>query len=148
MKALAVILFCSISLFSCTIQERATFPYKIVIGTTGNEKYISIHGKWMAIDFSDTSDKKAIQALLGLRWEIVNRNAEGKIFLTGQKLNTYRLDIDGRTKIYDFVLTNWHITTPFERDVVPDGWMPGDRLAIEMRRVLDGTSFRYGIDED
>jgi len=124
------------------------FPYKVIIAATGSEKQIQVEGHWLNINFSYLSNKEGVKALLGLRWQVLDRNSEGKIFLYGKKLDSFHIDIDGKTKVYDFVLTEWHIKCPFEFYIEPEGWIPGDDLEVGIKQTLDSTHFSYPIDED
>ncbi len=139
-----------LTLFSCVQNAKKNqddskeYSYK-VLETTGNDKQILVSGKWIDIDYSKNSNPQAIQTLLGLKWEVLNRNYEGKIVLTGKLIDEYRLDIDRKTKIYDFRLDNWSILTPFEYIIQPEGWVPGDTFQIGIKSTLDSNCFRYKV---
>lgn len=128
--------------------QAVEFPYKVLIGVTGSEKQINISGEWVNVEFSNLSDRKAVETLLGLKWQVLNRNSEGKIFVVGKKLDSYRFDIDGATKVYNFVLVDWYINCPFEFYIEPEGWIPGDKLEVIIKKTLDQDCFTYKINQD
>ena len=129
-------------------ESDQVFPYKVLVATTGNGKMIHFNGEWIDVDFVEASDQKALHALYGLRWQVLDKNAEGNIFVIGRRLESFKFERYGRQNIYDFVLTGWYITTPFEYYIEPDGWVPGDHYLVGKKTKLDDSCFRWSIDDE
>jgi len=79
--------------------------------------------------------------LLGLKWEVLDRNNENKIFIRGQLLESYGIDKHNVRKIFDFILQEWKISCPFEYYVMPEDWVPGDNMQVKTKDLLDESFF-------
>lgn len=129
-------------------ENDQVFSYKVLVATTGNGKLVNFNGEWINVDFVEESDQKALHALYGLRWQVLDKNAEGMIFVIGRKLESFKFERHSGQKVYDFVLKGWYITTPFEYYIEPERWVSGDRYLVGKKTKLDDSCFRRTVDDD
>lgn len=124
--------------------------------TTGITNYlVTGNGDDIPIKFSSSSDKKALEALHGLKWNVLLPNANGtNITITGvlnEKVQ-YTPNAPNRAqseKYQEFELHFWKIIVPFQLQYWKDGIEGPDGIILsEQKKNLDDDDFKIKINGD
>ena len=138
-------------IFSCAMAHASeSKAYGFVhLETTDITSYVIAEGKRVAIQFSDSSDARALAALEALRWQVLLPNADGRMIvvigeLGNEKKMTPSAPNMAQSQVYyDFRLTGWTIKIPFiHRDWKGGAPVPGERMVDTKRDHLVANDFR------
>jgi hypothetical protein len=154
MRKLTLILI--LLILSCSqIPQKKTYGYKH-LETTGITNYlVTGNGEDIPIKFSSSSDKKSLEALNGLKWNVLIPNANGtNIPISGileEKVQYTPHEPNGAQseKYQEFELHSWKIIVPFQRQYWKDGIEgPDGTLLSEKKLNLDANDFSININYD
>jgi hypothetical protein len=143
-------------ILSCRqMPQENTYGYKH-LETTGITNYlVTDNGEDIPIQFSSSSDKKALEALHGLKWNVLLPNANGtNITITGvlnekMQYTTNEPNQVQREKYQEFELHSWKIFIPFQRQYWKDGIEGPDGLLLSEKKMnLDVNDFSININND
>ncbi len=132
-----------------------TYGYKYVQTTGITQFIVTADGDEMPIRFSSSSDQEALDALRGLKWNVLIPNANGvNMSVIGILDENIRHTPGGpyravNEKYQEFELHSWHIAVPFQRQYWKDGVEgPDGTLLLDQKMHLDANDFKKKIDGD
>ena len=141
---------------SCNqMPQEKTYGYKH-LETSGITNYLVTEiGEDIPIQFSSSSDTKALEALHGLKWNVLLPNANGINITISGVLNEkiqYTPNEPDRTrsgKYQEFELHSWKITIPFQRQYWKDGIEGPDGILLSEKKLnLNANDFSININGD
>ena len=137
------------------MPQGKTYGYRY-LETTGITNYlVTGNGESIPIQFSSSSDKEALEALHGLKWNVLLPNANGTNITISGVLNDkvqYTPNEPNRAqseKYQEFELHSWKIIVPFQRQYWKDGIEgPDGNLLSQKKLNLDADDFSININCD